>query len=75
MNKFWRDLLDEIKNRVSVNLQSELDAIGTPEEKQYPENVDKLKNFFQLIEKTSDLDGETEWTEEAYWEFIKAFVS
>lgn len=75
MNKLWKDLLDEIKTQVSVNLQSELDAIGTPEEKQYPENVDKLKDFFQLIEKTSDLDGETEWTEEFYWEFIKVFVS
>lgn len=74
MNKFLKDLLYEIKNETIVNLQDEIDKIDTSEQKVYPENIDKIKDMFYVIQNLTDLDGEAIQAEEFFWESIKDLI-
>ena len=74
MNKFLKDLLYEIKNETIVNLQDEIEKIDTSEQKVYPENIDKIKDMFYVIQHLTDLDGETIQAEEYFWDAIKDLI-
>lgn len=68
MNRFLQELLEEIKAAsIKANLQSELTDPST----EYSENIAKLQQFFNTIQRLADLDGETLQTEESYWNAIK----
>lgn len=73
MNIFIKDLLSELKRISRVNLQDDIDNIDPEQETEYPE-IDKLKEFFQLIEKSADLDGETLAAETSFWNTLKNFI-